>query len=82
MVRSFAGYVGEDHVPEETDEVSKQHLIMDWHEEKVYVGRYGPDFPICQQSLLDFGTAGIPSSSPSSKISLSHDLVDDKEARK
>lgn len=73
---SFGSDVGKDHIPEETDEVGKEYLILNGHKVKVDIGGNWPYFPVGEKSLFKFLFTDLDPFFETLDISIDDHLID------
>ena len=72
---SFPGDEGHDHIPEQSDEVGEQDLVLHRHEPEINRRGQRPDLPVVDHHLLILILAGLDSLLPGLDITVCHDLV-------
>lgn len=76
---SFPGDEGHDHIPEQSDEVGEQDLVLHRHEPEINGRGQRPDLPVVDHHLLILILAGLDSLLPGLDITVCHDLVNREE---
>ena len=76
---SFPGDEGHDHIPEQSDEVGEQDLVLHRHEPEINGRCQRPDLPVVDHHLLILILAGLDSLLPGLDIAVCHDLVNREE---